>query len=163
MKTKHIILGILAASTLLIFSLFIAIFNSSDGEWSFQFLNQYEEDVEQRRSWATKNQTGEHVGYHLKADYDRFTEAAKSDLLAQGFSDMTKPNEDYELLVYEKQAFEHIRVEIRFAIIRSGPAINDPKHSWIDVTVDQTKPKSRIKYYWNNVKRAFLKIKFKLK
>ena len=162
MKTKRVFFGIVAASTLAILLLIVAIFNSYDEEWLIRFLNQYG-TPEQRSPWATDYESGEYVRYHFKADYDTFTEAAKSELIAQGFSDITKPNEDYKLLVYERQAFEDIRVEIRFAIIRSGPAINNPIHSWIDVTVNRTKPRSRIKYYWNNLKRAFVRIKFKLK
>jgi len=160
MKTKHVILGIVGASTLLIIILIVAIFNSYDNELSFQFLNQYE--AEQKQSWATKNNTGEHLRYHFKADYDSFIEAAKSELLAQGFSDITEPNEYYKLQVYEKQALEHVRVQIRFAIIRSGPAVNNPINFWIDVQVMRTRPKFSIKNCWKYLKREYLKIKFRV-
>jgi len=160
MKTKHVILGIVGASTLLILILIVAIFNSYDNELSFQFLNQYE--AEQKQSWATRHDTGELVGYHFKEDYDSFIEAAKSELLSQGFNDITDPNKYYERQVFEKRAFEHVRIEIRFAVIRSSPTINKSLYSWIDVEVMRTRPKFTIKNCWEYLRREYLKIKFRV-
>jgi hypothetical protein len=161
MKTKHVILGIGGVSTLLILILIAAIFISYDNELSFQFLNQYE--PEQKQSWSTRHNTGEHFRYHFKADYDSFIEAAKSELLAKGFSDITDPNKYYLRQVYEKDAFEDVQVEIRFAIMRSGPAIDKPIYSWIDVTVMRNKPKFSIKYCLDYLKREYAKMKYRVK
>ena len=160
MKTKQVILGIVAVSTLLILFLIVAIFNIYDDELSFQFLSKYE--AERRHSWATIAHTGEDVTYLIKADYDTFIEAAKTELLAKGFSDITDPNTDYRR-VYERDAFEDVRVEIYFAIVRTGFAVNEPLYGPLEIKVRRIKPKLNIQNFWNYLKMEYMKIRFKVK
>jgi len=161
MKTKQVILGIVAASTLLILFLIVAIFNIYDDKLSFQFLNKYE--VEQRDPWTTKTHTGENITYIIKADYDTFIEAAKTELLAKGFSDVTDPNKEYSRQEYEKDAFEDVRVEIYFAIVRTGFAINKPLYGPLEIKVHRIKPKLSIHNFWNYLNREYMIIKSKMK
>ena len=155
MKKKRVILGTLGALTLLILILIVVVFFSYDDELSFQFLNQYE--PEKKQSWSTRHNTEEYVRYHFKADYDKFTEAAKSELLSQGFKNITDPNKYYREQIFEKKDFERVRIDIRFAVVRSGPAINRSVYSWIDVTMYRSKPRLSVK-----LKLLYLMIKYKL-
>lgn len=159
-RIKRVILGIAAALTLLIFFSIVAIFNICDNESSFQFLNQYE--VEQRSSWASKTHISENITYRINADYDTFIESAKAELLAKGFIDKTDPNKPYKQ-VYEKDAFEDVQIEIYFAVVRSGLALNKPLYGPLDIKVHRIKPKLSIKNLWNYLKREYMKIKFKVK
>ena len=160
MKKKRVILGTLGALTLLILILIVVVFFSYDDELSFQFLNQYE--PEKKQSWSTRHNTEEYVRYHFKADYDKFTEAAKSELLSQGFKNITDPNKYYREQIFEKKAFEQVRIDIKFAIERSGPAIDRSVFSWIDVTILRQKPRLSLKNCWNYLRILYLKTKFRL-
>lgn len=158
MKRKHIILGISTAFTLLIVILFVSAVMSKDEDWLYHFLDQYG-PAEHKKTWESKNGSGEYVRYHIKTDYDSFTEAAKSKLLARGFSDLTEPDDYYRLQVYEKKDLERVQIEISFAIRRRGFGVENPVNSWIDVTVIRQRPKLSLRQYWHYLKWRFVKIR----
>jgi len=160
MKRKRIITGITIASALLLLLLGVAVFMSYNRESQFQFLSQYEGD-EQKAMWG-EGYTGKVVVYHFKADYDIFAKAAKSNLLAQGFNERTRPSKFCNGPIYEKIGFKRVEAKINFAVIRSGSATSKPLYSWIDVTVTRTKPKPSLKNYWKYLKTEYYKLKFKL-
>ena len=159
-KIKQVILGIAAVLILLIVLLVAVIFEIYDDELSFRFLDPYE--ATRRNSWDAKDYFGEDISYHFRVDYDTFIETAKTELLANGFSDVSDPNHPYKL-TYAKYAFGETEVEIRFAIVRNGPAINQPVNFWLDVKIHRIRPKLNIHNSWDFLKIKYARIRYKLK
>ena len=140
----------MAGLVILVLCLTVVVFRSYPRKMSFHFLDGYE--PERQSKGSTEIGTHEHLQYHFKADYDTFALAARSELLSKGFQDITEPNEYGYGRVYERQSFDYILVEIRFAIVRTDGVSNRPIHSWIDITITREKPKFTFKNYWRYVR-----------
>jgi len=145
MKTKQTIICALAGSTMLVLFLAVVLFGSSEDEMTFQFLAKYEPT--DHKPPSSQGFWGEGLKYKFEADYDTFTKAAKSELSAKGFEDVTEANGmDHIGLLYWRGYIEHVQVRITYSVQRKDPNDKKPIYSWIHVEMRRYNP-DNIKTY----------------
>ena len=124
--------------------------HTSGRSTSFKFLAEYTPMTQEAH--ASKGVTYEVIQYHFKADYDSFTKAAQAELHSKGFQDVTPPDQENIRLEYEKRAYGEIKIDIRYAIIRSDPNSTYPINSWIDIDIICVGPEFHLWSYLNYLK-----------
>ena len=152
MKTKQTIICVVAGSTILLLFLAIVLFGSFEDDISFQFLDKHEPTG--HKSGSARGYSDESLTYNFQADYDTFTEAAKSELPAKGFEEITDPNVRQPEHIYLRRSIELCLVWIDYEVVRKDPNDKEPINSWISMRITRRNPDS-IKTYWEYLNMRF--------
>ena len=152
MKTKQSIICVVAGSTILVLFLAVVLFGSFEHDVSFKFLDKHE-PIE-RKSRAVGGFSDESLKYHFKGDYDTFIKAAKSELSAKGFEEITDPNGRLPGHLYLRRSIEHCMAWIDYEIVRKDPNDKKPIYGWIYVQITRRNP-GNIKAYWASLEARF--------